>query len=263
MKKILFGFLIISTLFSCQKEIDVDLNEVNPQVVIEANYTAEDSTVRVRISLTSNYFDTAPSETVNNAVVTITDMLGASQNIISKGNGEFELLNYIPLFNTTYTLNVAYNGTNYSAQCDMKIPVDLNDITFEYFPSFFGGDDGYLSHLNFQDPAEAGNRYLVLITRNGVVKDKVYNFILQDDKFTNGNLIERPLFIDSLFNSGDVIGMELRSIDDKIFYYYSELISISSGQSSAAPANPENNWDNKALGYFSAYSNSRKEAIVP
>ena len=38
MKKILFAFSLLAVVYSCQKEIDVDLNEANPQLIIEANY---------------------------------------------------------------------------------------------------------------------------------------------------------------------------------------------------------------------------------
>ena len=52
MKNIFYFFAIIALLASCQKVIDIDLNEANPTPVIEGNYTAEDSTVRVKLSFT-------------------------------------------------------------------------------------------------------------------------------------------------------------------------------------------------------------------
>jgi len=74
MKKLALLFSCTLLVFSCQKVIDVDLNESNPQTVIEGNYTAEDSTVVVRITNTSSYFNSDASQTVNNADVTITDV---------------------------------------------------------------------------------------------------------------------------------------------------------------------------------------------
>ena len=86
--------------------------------------------------------------------------------------------------------------------------------------------------------------------------------MLLDDRFTDGNPISRPLFLDPLFQLSDTIGMELRSIDEVVYDYYTELLTIAGSQASAAPANPESNWNNDALGYFSAYSNSTQEVIV-
>lgn len=53
-------------LFGCTKVIDVNLNEANEKYVIEANYSAEDSTVRVLITKTSSFFDNNASPKVNN-----------------------------------------------------------------------------------------------------------------------------------------------------------------------------------------------------
>jgi len=263
MKNILYIVGLVLLVFSCQKEIDVNLNEADPKLVIEANYTAEDSTVRVSLTLSTNYFELNAAPTIDNAVVTITDHLGNVSTVSSIGNGAFELTNYIPIYNTTYTMSVSYDGVTYVADCDMKSPVALENITFDYYPGFFGSEPGYASNLRFYDPADTVNYYIAILTENGVVHDSVPSFILQDDHLTDGNLVDRPLFVNPLYETGDVIGIELRSIDQDIYYYYSELLTIAGGQSSAAPANPESNWSNKALGYFSAYSNSRKNGTVP
>ena len=70
--------------------------------------------------------------------------------------------------------------------------------------------------------------------------------------------------MNDFFQIDDTIGMELRSIDKDIYYYLNEAISIigENSASAAAPANPNSNWNNNALGYFSAYGNSRKETII-
>lgn len=263
MKAFIYTLSLLAFISSCQKVIDVDLNEANPKFVLEANYTAEDSTVVVLISKTANYFGSESPAKVNSALVTITDHTGASTAIPFVANGRYELSNYIPLFGTTYTLSISAEGQNFTAQCDMNTPVPLNDITYEYTPGFFGSGDGYITYLNFMDPANTVNHYIVVISQNGEVLDKPNQFILQDDVLTDGNLVERPLFTGELFELGDEIELEFRSIDTEIYQYYNELISIAGGgQASAAPANPTSNWDNEGLGYFSAYSNSRKSVII-
>ncbi len=263
MKQLLFLSVIVALISSCQKVIDVDLNEANPKVVIEANYTAEDSTVAVVVSKTANYFGSNAPTKLNNAVITITDQSGVSTNVPLIGDGFYELNNYIPAFNSTYTLTVSVDEEIYSASCTLNPVVPLEDITYEYTPGFFGSGDGYVSYLNFYDPANVINHYIVVITENGEELNKPAEFILQDDVLTDGNLVERPLFTGELFQIGDEIGFELRSVDEVIYDYYAELQSVAGGgQSSAAPANPTSNWGNEALGYFSAYSNNRKSVII-
>lgn len=262
MNRLLIFSAFVLTLFSCQKVIDVDLNDSNPIVVIEANYRAEDSTVLVRITQTSNYFDNSASPEINSALVTIVDQAGNPTTIPSIGNGYYELSAYAPVFNTTYTLNVTINGENYSAECVLKTPVQLEDITYQYFDGFFGSEGGYVPFLNFQDPQNSEDYYSIILSRNDTLYNSLDDFFLQDDMLTNGNMVERPLFANSFYQLDDSVHMELRTIDKRIYNYIDEAQSISGGQSSAAPGNPTNNWSNGALGYFSAYSSSRKSVII-
>jgi len=265
MKYILLFITFSILLFSCQKEINIDLNTTNPKTVIEANYTAEDSTVHVKVTQTSNYFDGNSSPTIDGAAISITDKNGLSQPIIGLGNGEYELSNYVPIFNSTYTLSVVLNGTTYTAKSTLSSPTPLKDINYEFVPGFFGIEGGHVCYLNYDDPIDTTNFFFALISKNGIQRNQVNDFTLTDDRLTDGNSISRPLFgPDNLFEIGDTIEFELRAVDESIFSYYIELQSIAGGNGgqSAAPANPKSNWNNEALGYFNAYSNSRKSVII-
>ncbi len=262
MKKILYALIIATALFSCQKVIDVDLNDSNPQIVIEANYSAEDSTVLVRISMTSSFFDSEPSPVVDDAVVTISNASGSSISIPYIGDGFYKLENYLPDFDSKYVLSVSNNGTTYLAECFLPAPVQLEPISYDSIPSFFGNEGGFVPYLNYYDPVGIVNHYQIVLSKNGDVWDGLTQFFTQDDLFTDGNYIERPLFGQEFYNTGDTIGMELRSIDEVIYNYINEAQSIAGASSSAAPANPGNNWNNGALGYFSAYSSSRQSVVI-
>lgn len=263
MKKIIYFSLAIIALASCQKDIEIDLNDASPNIVIEANYTAEDSTVSVHVTQTSNYFSTDPSLELDNAVITITDQNGIGQNVVSTGNGYYLLENYAPQFNTTYTLNVIHAGSSYSANCFMASSVQLDEITFDWNPGIFGSDPGFMVYLNLMDPADTVNFYSAIITVNGDEYSGLGEGFIQDDLLTDGNYLSRPLFGGPQLDSTDVVGMELRSIDESMYNYINEIVSIIGGSDSAAPGNPTTNWDNNALGYFSAYSSTRKEVVLP
>ena len=229
---------------------------------MEANYTAEDSTVRVKLSLTTSYFDNEPQATLDNLVVIITDHLGNPTQVPFIGNGSYELTNYIPNFNTDYTMTVQYEGVTYTAVSRMNPPVQLLPIVYEYYPPFFGLEAGYITFLRFNDPPGIQNQYIIVMSLNHVEEKNLTDFYLQSDELSDGNLVERPLFRENPFQIGDTVGLELRSMDRGVYDYFSEILSIAGGQSSAAPANPKSNWDNKGLGYFSAYSNSRIEVVI-
>ena len=266
MRKLAYLLGISLLAVSCQKVIDVDLNEANENIVIEANYTGEDSTVRVHVSMTSSYFNSDPSPVVDDALVTITDANGVSTNVPSIGNGDYELSNYVPQYGTNYTLVVSNQGNNYTAVCDMPQPVALEPISYEYFEGFFGSEGGYAAFLNFNDPAGVENYYVAVLGENGVVYDSTNQVFTQDDALTDGNFIQRPLFASDFFAIGDTVFMELRTVDKAIYDYTNEVQSIAGGGGgggdSAAPGNPTTNWDNYALGYFNAYGISQDTVVI-
>ena len=83
-----------------------------------------------------------------------------------------------------------------------------------------------------------------------------------DDENTNGNYIDIPLFIRS-FEIGDTIDLSLLNIDEKSYDYLLTLNTIiGNGQPSAAPANPNSNFSNGALGYFAIYNGETKQIII-
>ncbi|XOV67487.1 MAG: DUF4249 family protein [Fluviicola sp.] len=262
MRKLAYILGIVVLASSCQKVIDVDLNEANQTIVIEGNYTGEDSTVRVSVSLTSSYFNNDPSPTVDNAVVTITDQNGVSTVVPSLGNGQYELTGYAPVYGTTYTLTVVSEGVTYNAGCLMPAPVQMDPITYQYFEGFFGSDPGYATFLNFQDPPNSTDFYQIVITENGTTFGNIDQIQTQDDALTNGNYITRPLFLNDFSQLGDTISYEFRTVDEVIFDYTFQAADIAGGSNSAAPGNPITNWDNGALGYFNAYGVSRDTVII-
>lgn len=258
--KYLALILGLITVVSCQKSIDIDLNEANPVTVIEANYTAEDSTVRVRVTETSNFFSGDAEPTVDNAVVTITNQAGVSQQVPFVSNGSYVLENYIPEYGTTYTMTVESNGVAYTATCDMLPIIDQQPILYDYIEPGIFGDGGYAVAITYQDPPAEGDFTSVLVKKNGELYSELNEMTLNDDNFTNGNLFIRPLFVD-LFEIGDTVELELRTINEKVFDYYTELLSLTD-PNGAAPANPTYQWENKALGYFSAHPSSRQTVVI-
>lgn len=262
MKNIAYLLGIVLIAASCQKVIDVDLNDTNKTIVIEGNYTGQDSTVRVNVSLTSSYFDSEPSPVIDNAVVTITDGAGITTVVPSIGSGNYELSGYIPSYGSDYVLTVTHDGVTYSAKCNMPVPVTLDPITYLYFDGFFGAEGGYAAFMNFNDPANVENYYIAALGLNGVIYDGIDDLFTQDDALTDGNLVQRPLFASDFYDIGDTIYMELRSVDKAIYDYTNEIQSIIGGSNSAAPGNPTTNWDNGALGYFNAYGISKDTVVV-
>lgn len=244
---------------SCQKVIDVDLNDSDPKVVIEANFIATDSIVQVKVSKTSSYFDPYEVSTINNAVIEIIDGNGVSTIIPNIGDGMYELSGYIPMYGTTYTMNVTLDGVLYSSTSELLQPLVMEVPSYEFVEESLFNEEGYLVFFRFQDPQGLGNCYKVIYQKNDTLYNKLEEMTFGDDELTDGNLIERPIF--ETFQIGDTVGFELQSINPKMYSYYTQLLSNTNGNS-AAPANPDYVWTNEALGYFSAYGYSKNGAVI-
>lgn len=256
MKKIFFAFILlnIALLNSCQKVIDVDLNEADKKIVIEANYIATDSLVNVRLTNTSSFFQAYSPDYINDAVVVISDGNGVSTTIPFVADGIYTLTSYTPTPGMTYTITVSHGGINYSASSSLE-PELIMQTPYSQFleQGFFGEPGGYLVFFKFQDPIGQGNYYNVIAQANDTIYNQVSDLTIGNDELTDGNIVERPVFT-GYYAVGDTITYELQAINKKMYDYYSELQTIAGGgQGSAAPANPTYFWSNKGLGYFSAY----------
>jgi hypothetical protein len=104
----------------------------------------------------------------------------------------------------------------------------------------------------------------VVVTKNGVLNTDAADLTILEDKSFDGKNANFPIQSD-LYNEGDSLSVELRSIDEAAWNYYntiSSLVGAGMGGSSAAPANPVTNWSNNALGYFIAYSSSTIKGVI-
>ena len=250
--------LIILLLFGCEKVIEVDLNESNPVVVIEANLTNSPMLVEVKISKTGNYFGNEPVTKISNAGVILEDNLGGRILIDEVEEGLYKSLDINTNLGNSYKLMVEIEGKSYEATSKLNSPVSIDSLTLVYFEGFAFIDAGYNVNITFDDPAEVENYYRLKIYENGELKNEFDDLIVFDDNLFDGNKVEISAR-NSTFNPGDVAKIELISLDKNAYEYFKtfqEVISTNPG--SAAPANPNSNFTNGALGYFSAYSSDIK-----
>lgn len=259
----LFYLLILTFLFSaCEKVIDVDLNDADPQIVIEGNLCSDNGFAEVKISMTSSYFDTVPGAKVKGAKVSVQDDKGRNYRFYEKKAGIYRSYEIRPAVNKTYKLSVESNGVKYEAQSTLKPEVKIDSVTwiFDEGNSFF--DAGYYLNVYLTDPPQIDNYYRIKIYRNGKLKSSTDDLIFFNDRFVDGNIVEVSLFNDP-YKLKDTVMVQLISLDSAVYEYFKtfgELINNNPG--SAAPANPNTNLTNGALGYFSVWSSYTLSVII-
>lgn len=259
MKNALYIFSLLSLfLAACEKEIDIDLNEANEKVVIVGSVSNLDEPATVRITRSIAFDQPNDFPAVSNGTVEITRFFGTEEEIFILTEvlpGVYQTETPIGQQGANYKLRVVVEGETYEAQCTMPDQTEIVDFYFdELFPGrLFPGVD--FSDIGGRSDYYKGNIYI-----NGELKPEIF---ITDDTFTDG-LVNSVLFggPDIDFETGDVVRVDIDHIDEKVYnYWFSLQQNVSDG--TAAPANPVTNLSNGALGYFSAFSRSSVEGIVP
>jgi hypothetical protein len=256
------GILFLALLFyACERVIDVDLNDADPAIVIEGNLSNNLGYAEVKISMTSSYFDTLPSEKISGADVSVLSDFGDSYTFTEIENGVYKSIENWFREESNYRLFVETNGQRYEAVSQLNPSVPIDSVKFYYEDSPFF-EKGYYVNVYLLDPPGIKNFYRLKYSKNGELQNTIDDLILFNDRFVDGNSIEVTLF-NQPFEENDTITLQLISLDEKAYEYlrtFQELVNSNPG--SAAPANPNTNISNGALGYFSAWSSFTKSAII-
>lgn len=139
---------------SCQKVIDVTVDDADENFVIDAFYDANAELVSVRITRTKALFSPDPNETIDNADITLTTPNGDVFNLVNLGNGIYELTNLAPEFDLSYKMTVLMEGEVFEATAFLPTPVPLDSLTQEFQPASLFGPEGYIIFMNLTDPGE-------------------------------------------------------------------------------------------------------------
>lgn len=259
------SILIVFSLFlnSCEKVIEIDLSDAAEALVIEATITTDEMPFVVRISKTSPYFGSQSDNPVSGAKVSVHAEGGKNRYFSEVEPGIYILDKTIAFAGRWYVVDVEYEGITYSARSYLNEPVPIVDLKFSYFDGLGFFDNGYKVSCYIRDPADQENYYRLKYYVNGVEPNMNGEISLYTDKLINGKEIglgQRTL----VFDESDTLTVELQSIDKVAYDYFSTLESItrSDWQQNVAPANPISNFSNGALGYFSAYSFTRKTVFI-
>ena len=246
-------------LCACQKVVSIDLNQSNPQVVIEGVVTDNHGPYLVAMGKTGDYFTPSLNfPPIVNAIVTISDDAGTRDTLrmVYPGLYMTSVIQGIP--GRTYTLHVAANGNTFDAVAPMPVKVRIDSVYSQPFREF-DGDFSYYLYIMFHDPPETQNWYRLEVhsTSGAVDSSGGRRFILYSDRLANG--LETTFRIRTLRRSqpGDSVMVRLYTIDKATYDYFrtvNDILGSDRSPTSLAPANPNTNITNGSLGYFAAYA---------
>ena len=255
------AFLVI-TAAACKKVISVDLNNAASQMVIEGEVTNLPGPYQVRISRTVNFSASNTYPPVTGAIVKITDSTTGRTfqlNEVDSGRYVTSAFNGVPKH--IYNLVVTTGGQQYKATSTMPGTVALDSVTFAQNTDFNNKKD-INAVVNFRDPVGLGNYYQFTEMVNGRLVPNIFVF---EDRLSDGKYIQQPLFNDSSYlQKGDTLLVNMYCIDKGVYNYFFTLINVTGNNNfqTATPANPNGNFSNGALGYFSAHTVNRLQLRV-
>ncbi len=263
--------------YSCSEKITLELDSTSNRCVIFGQITTDTTAHVVTIHSSGDYFNNAPPRGISGAIVRISD--GVEEYILQEVDtipGRYITDNHVfGVPGRTYTLYVEdvdlnEDGalTSYQASSEL-LPVAEPDSINVFFRNEW---KGWVVQAFAQDPPESKDYYKFLVWVNGVLNsDSLLNINVTDDTFFNGSytngVVIYYVFGESYnpFKVNDTITAGFCGITED---YYKFIIEAqvaarpSAPLFSGPPANPRTNFNNGALGYFTAFSISRATTVI-
>lgn len=287
-KQVVLVFITFS-LFSCEKDINLELNPGNNSLVVDANIESN-SPPFVVLSKSLDYFSKVTpalisASYIHQANVSLTD---GSQNIklkedsITDFNGNKSFFYTSPPSsimlgkpNTTYTLTIQVGNNIYTSTTTIpEITVKIDSVWWVKRP--VNNDPSYcMVMLRIKDKPGFGDYYRCFTKVNKGLFVPLDNSVF-DDKFFDGDKIEISMDprVDedqpdekrrTQYKRGDSITLKICQIDKATYNFWQtfEYSLQSVDNPFANPIKIQSNISNNALGYFGGYSVQYHTLIIP
>jgi hypothetical protein len=259
-----FVIMICAGMISCEKVIDIKIKDSDSKYVIEGVISDQAGSCKLLLSQTVKFSDPNVFPGVSGATVTVKDN-GVTSVLTETSRGVYETGAVIARPGHIYELTVVIGSQTFTATSRMQAPVPIDTVIINRGP--FGAQK--FAYVYYTDPAGINNGYRFIQYVNGRKDPAIF---WDNDEFTDGQ--RTAVLLDNgvtditdarSIKSGDVVLIELLSLDDPIYHYWSSLIFGGADGSgyTASPSNPVTNIVGGALGYFSAHSVSQKIVIAP
>lgn len=253
-------------LSACTEVIELDFNDADAEIVIEADLGNNGDSAIVKISRSVNFSDSSVFPTVENALVIMSDDLGNRDTLSEIAAGLYSS-GFSGLSGHQYFLEVSTDGKLLTSTSYLHTAVNFDSLLINEVVGIGGPPNNqsgkrYEVAVCFQDPALVPNYYRFVEYINGNRSNRVF---ISDDRLTDGTATRLVLRGGtSRYDPGDLVTFEMQSIDKPVYEYFNSFGNLNGGpQAASSPANPYTNIEGSKLGYFSAHSVQRLSFLIP
>lgn len=289
-KVTLFWVLVLCLVLSaCEDVIDVEVDDVDAVIVIDAWLDDQNTEHVVRVTRSQTYFDNSPPQGVEDAVVTVSRSDGKTFDFVAQGDGYYKVsvaIDSLGEVGDLYQLSVVVDESIYTAQAMMHRVPPIDSIGIEFRDDELFSDDGYYANFFARDFPGTGDAYWIKTYANGRYLDKASELnIAYDAGFDAGTGIDGITFItpirelvnrldeDNLampYEVGDTIRVEIHSMSNEAFNFMEivrdQINNSQNGIFSLPLANARTNITSSggasAVGFFNVARVSSSERTV-
>lgn len=266
--QLLIVLAIAFSLYSCEKVIELDVPESDPQLVVDAWYTDEDTAQFVKLSTTAPYFTNDETPRVTGAVVTLhtyeNDALMASETLNEEpAMPGFYRFNAPAEVGKGYQLEVAAPGFDV-VKSDVQLVLESPEIFDIYWeedtPDFEDPLAIYRVYLSTFEFPGSEDYYRWFIYADSVYLNGPFNLYLQSDELVEGMTLPKFSVSSDRYPAGTHVRI-LQSRINKNAYDYLSLLRFQTafiGTPFDTPPAPLvgnmkfQNSDGYAIGFFGA-----------
>lgn len=284
LKNFVLLFLTSMLFASCEEVIELDLEEGESQMVVDAFISNEAKIQRVILTRSAAYFNNSLPVGVSGASVSLSGSDGSEYIFTENTKGSYEYdagnLAAIDSIGTKYTLKINYNGKEYRSSSYLNPVPPIDSIVFYQEKNPFTGELGYFAEFFAKDIAGRSDYYRINSFKNDTAIEAVGRFNLAKDASFIGDAADGFVFIlpirrsinffDKPFEIGDTSKVELYSLNHEAWTFLSRVNTEASngGLFSIPPANIKSNIldaagqvQNEVLGVFSMMAVEKEAAV--
>lgn len=257
MKNILFLALFALALPSCEKTVELDLEQTQAATIIEGLITDQAGKQYIRISQSAGFYSNGQNPPVSGAAVTVEDSEGNAYSFIERDPGY-----YVPQtpfagkVGNTYTMTAKVGEGIYTASELMNYvpPFDSLSIRIDEEEQADPEDEGrfYEVLVYIKEPQATVDYYLAKFYRNDTIQNWNGEWAFAyDDLLLSEDISNLP--IPFYYAKGDMARVEMYAITRECYKHYlglNENINNDGGMFSGQPANLRTNIEGGAIGYF-------------